>query len=464
MIAVSEVNDVPMAGSNHLSHTDEDQILLVPEALVLANVADPDLATNDAEVLQVLLVGNTSAFGAQVSLDAVTREITYDPTGSLSIQSQEPGEYLTDFILYKAVDAAGAESAVATVSLRVDGINDAPEVLADAIDVNVDGRAVIDVLANDRDVDGSIQRHTLEIVLIPAFGTVSVNGQGIVTYRAFGTLVANDTFSYSVADDLGARSDPASVTILSNLPPVAENDQAFTYVSEPVTISVLDNDSDSDGNIDDQSVAIQVMPVHGSAVVQANGQVLYTPNVNFFGNDSFQYLVFDDSGRQSNAATVDIVVLASRLQNPSNRFDVTGDGLVTPIDALRILNHLNLTGGNGILVQPGDVGPDYFDVNGDGSITANDVLLVLNNLAASQFGSGEQASQQTVNYNGVQDRVTDGVATDFARADKIAYATCLPLMKDDLIDLLAADHGADDEDEDDSAAFDVLDVALTDVF
>ena len=462
MIAVSEVNDAPIAGPNRLPDTDEDQILLVPEAVVLASVVDPDLATNDGEVLQVLLIGDTSAFGAQINFDAVTREITYDPTESLPLKSLKPGEFLTDSILYKAVDAAGAESAVATVSLRVDGINSVPEAFADTVDVSLDGRTVIDVLANDIDVDGVIQVHTVEFGLVPAFGTVSVNGQGIVTYRPFGTLITNDTFSYSVADDLGARSELAMVTVLSNLPPVTEDDHALTYVSEPVLISVLSNDTDADGSIDDQSVSIQVMPSHGTAVVQFDGQVLYTPVGGFVGNDSFQYQVSDDGGRQSNLATVDVQILASRLQNSSNWYDVNGDGLVTALDPLRIINRLELAGTHSIPVLSTDVGPDYYDVSGNGFITVNDALLVTNNLQVGQFGSGEQLPQQLVEFDEQQNRMTDVIATDFARAEKIAGATCLPLLKEDVIDLLAVDQGTDDEDDD--AAVDAVDAALADVF
>ena len=461
-IAVSEVNDPPVAGVDSLPDTNEDQILLVPESALLASISDPDLATNDNEDLQVLLVGASSAVGAQVSLDAVTREITYDPTESLALQSLKPGEFLTDSIRYRAVDAAGAESAIATVTLRVDGINDAPIALDDEIDVSLNGRTVIEVLANDRDVDGAIQVNTVMFDLVPAFGTVSVNSQGIVTYRPFGTLVTNDTFSYSVADDLGARSESALVTVVSNMPPVAVDDLASTYVSEPVLISVLGNDTDTDGSIDDQSVSLRVVPSHGTAVVQPDGQVLYTPVNGFVGTDRFEYVVSDDGGRQSNLGTVDVVVLASRLQNSSNRYDVTGDGLVTALDPLRIINRLELAGAVSIPVQPGDVGPDYFDVSGDGFITVNDALLVTNNLQLGQFGSGEQAPQQLADSSEGPNLLSDDLSSEFDQVEKITKATCLPLLKEEVIDLLAADQEANDED--DETVLNALDAVLADVF
>lgn len=166
---------------------------------------------------------------------------------------------------------------------------------------------------------------------------MTVNAQGVVTYRSFGQLSNSDTFTYSVKDNLGARSNEALVTITNNKPPVAEDDAAFTYIEEPVLVSVLDNDFDEDGFIDEQSVSIRDTPANGAAVIQPGGQVLYTPKPGFSGTDTFQYVVADEAGRESNLATVTVMVHASRLQNTANQFDVNGDGLVTAIDRSFVL-------------------------------------------------------------------------------------------------------------------------------
>jgi VCBS repeat-containing protein/parallel beta-helix repeat protein len=461
-IAVSEVNDAPVAVDDTLSDTDEDSVVLIPQSALLDNDIDPDLLTNDNETLTVVLSTATSAFGATLTLDSANGQIVYDPSGSLAIQALKPGEFLTDFFTYQAEDFEGLRSGFGTVSLRVDGINDAPTVVADEVDVNENGPTVINVLGNDRDVDGVIRESTVEFGLVPAFGTVSVNAQGLVTYRPFGELANNDTFTYSVKDDLGARSDTALVTISSNKPPVAEDDAAVTYVSESVLINVLENDSDADGSIDDQSVDIRITASHGTALVQADGQVLYTPVIGFVGTDSFQYQVSDNSGRVSGLATVTVEVLASRLQNAANKYDVTGDGLITPLDPLRIINFLEAANAASVPVAPGAVGPDYFDVNGDSIISVNDALLVMNQLSSLNNGSGEAAPALMPLEEedaGLVERDREAMTfapNDLAPTEKVMLSNCVPLVKDEVVDLLAADQDGKPEDENLKAVDEVL--------
>jgi len=64
-------------------------------------------------------------------------------------------------------------------------------------------------------------------------------------------------------------------------------------------------------------------------------------------------------------------------QNPNNALDVNADGVVTPIDAMQVINVLNGEYGDSKLpaVRPGG---SYIDTNGDGHITALDALLVSN--------------------------------------------------------------------------------------
>lgn len=461
-ISVSEVNDAPIAIADTLSASDEDTIILLPESTLLDNDIDPDLFTNDSEFLKVILGGDSSAFGAMIELSATTGQITYDPTLSLTLQSLKPGESVNDFFTYRAVDAAGLQSGLATVSLLIDGVNDAPLTVADEVEVNLDGPTVIEVLNNDRDVDGIIRAHTVEFGLVPAFGTVSVNMQGVVTYRPFGELVKNDTFTYSVEDDLGARSDSTLVTISSNKPPVAEDDVAVAYASESVLIPVLGNDTDPDGNIDEQSVSVRVAPGNGMAVVQSGGQVLYTPDLGFAGTDTFQYVVSDTNGSESNIATVTVEVRASRLQNSANKYDVTGDGLVTPLDSLRIINYLEAANVSSIPVPPGAVGPDYLDVNGDGTISVNDALQVMNQLSSIPGGSGEQApllaplAEERGGSSEIDQDVSAFGTTDLLHTGKIKLSNCVPLIKEDVIDLLVAGQDAKVDEEGLKAVDEVL--------
>jgi hypothetical protein len=87
---------------------------------------------------------------------------------------------------------------------------------------------------------------------------------------------------------------------------------------------------------------------------------------------------------------VTVNVSNSRLQNPALRTDVNGDGNVSPIDALLIINHLARSGLPAIPVTPSDQAPPFYDVDGNQSISAVDALQVINELARrAAFGEGE---------------------------------------------------------------------------
>lgn len=91
--------------------------------------------------------------------------------------------------------------------------------------------------------------------------------------------------------------------------------------------------------------------------------------------------------------SVDLVAQSGAIswQNPLQPADVTGDGYVTPQDALVLINYINTHGGNPNL--PDDLPPPYYDVDGNDLITAADVLQIINRLnqeaAAPGAASGE---------------------------------------------------------------------------
>jgi hypothetical protein len=79
----------------------------------------------------------------------------------------------------------------------------------------------------------------------------------------------------------------------TNHNPVANADSATTLEGVPVTINVLSNDTDADG--DTLSVASFGQPAHGT-VTQSNGSLIYTPAAGYTGADAFSYVVSDGNG------------------------------------------------------------------------------------------------------------------------------------------------------------------------
>jgi len=182
-------------------------------------------------------------------------------------------------------------------------LNDTATTAGVAVDINV--------LANDVPLAGTTLDPASIIVTQPANGVVTVDlVTGIVTYTQNPGFVGIDVFTYTVADNLLAVSNTATVSVeVTNAPPVAANDTAVTNVNTAVVINVVTNDTDADGTVNPASVAIATPPASGSALVnQVTGAVTYTPNANFTGADSFTYTVNDNLGAASNAASVSITV------------------------------------------------------------------------------------------------------------------------------------------------------------
>ena len=189
---------------------------------------------------------------------------------------------------------------------------DPPQAVDDTASTKEDTVVNINVTANDTDSDGTIDKASVTVQTDPENGTATPKTDGTIDYTPKTGFFGTDTFTYTVKDDRGATSNPATVTITVNGKPTATNDTASTLEDTLVNINVTANDTDPDGNstIDKSTVTI-TQPANGSATVNATtGVVTYTPNDGFFGTDTFTYTVRDDAGNVSNPATVTVSVTA----------------------------------------------------------------------------------------------------------------------------------------------------------
>jgi hypothetical protein len=115
-----------------------------------------------------------------------------------------------------------------------------------------------------------------------------------------------------------------NVTVNSvNHAPDAVNDAGTTALGTPVTIAVLRNDTDIDHDpatptAATHTVTVMTQPRNGTAVVNANGTVTYTPRSNFTGTDGFIYTLTDSAGL-SDTATV--IVTVGQPNNPPRAED-----------------------------------------------------------------------------------------------------------------------------------------------
>jgi VCBS repeat-containing protein len=180
----------------------------------------------------------------------------------------------------------------------------------DAYSTDEDTALVVDapgVLANDT--------HAANTSLMafmtggPSHGSLTFNSDGSFTYTPDKDYNGGDSFTYQASDGEGGE-DTATVTIKVNAVndvPVADNDSATTDEDTPITISVLANDSDVDG--DSLDLGIFANGTHGTVSDNGDGTFKYTPDANYYGPDSFTYAARDGAA-QSYAAAVTIDVEA----------------------------------------------------------------------------------------------------------------------------------------------------------
>ncbi len=94
-----------------------------------------------------------------------------------------------------------------------------------------------------------------------------------------------------------------------NPPPVAGSPPVETITrNTPTTVNVLSSVTSEDALVD-SSVTVASLPSHGTAVVQSNGSILYTPDHGYTGTDSLTYHVTDANGKTSNNGTVSFDVV-----------------------------------------------------------------------------------------------------------------------------------------------------------
>jgi large repetitive protein len=295
----------------------------------LAKAIDP----NPGGILNpasVIIVAGPSH--GSTSLNTSNGDIIYNPSSGFSGMDQ---------FTYTVSDNFGQTSNIATVTIQVTA---SPPVAAnDNAATPVNTPVVIDVLANDTDPNsgGVLIPSSVIIVTGPSHGSKpSVNPTtGTVTYTPDPGFLGTDQFTYTVSDNFGLTSNPATVTIrVTASSPIANDDSDVTPRNTPVVINVLENDTDPNpgGMLIPASVFVTV-PGHGSASVNTStGDVTYTPTPGFSGIDQFTYTVSDNFDVISNAATVTILVNPP-LYNPPV---ANADNAVTPGNTPAVINLL----------------------------------------------------------------------------------------------------------------------------
>ncbi|KAA3608898.1 MAG: hypothetical protein DWQ00_00145 [Candidatus Scalindua sp.] len=354
--------------------------------------------------------GETSRYGSGVSPDTFRYDKVTDAgtKTSLIIPTTVYQSGTTLYITATAYDFSGNESVYAEELVNVisNSGNQPPNAVDDVATTGEDTAFKIDLILNDTDADGIIDPATVAIIVGPTRGTAVARVDGAVDYTPPTGYTGQETFVYTVDDDLGETSNEATVRVIigssdtteitspisnstlttsavtfqwnagilidryrihigttgpgsknilkrnnlavtlytvTGIPirgnivyvrlwyriganwsfkdyayhttqgsgdqaPTANDDTATTPVYTRVSINVLANDTEHDGTIDPTTVKVLGDPTNGTAIVNVDGTVDYTPVTGYTGQDFFRYTVDDDLGVTSNEATVMVTI------------------------------------------------------------------------------------------------------------------------------------------------------------
>ncbi|MEK1994117.1 Ig-like domain-containing protein, partial [Vibrio parahaemolyticus] len=206
----------------------------------------------------------------------------------------------SETLTFTATDPSG-ESVSQTVNFTVAPVAD---IVADKATVVEDTPTIIKVLGNDT-FEGTDKVVSLDTNNGPANGTVSVNPDGSVTYTPNDNYHGTDSFTYIITSGGVSESTTVEVNVTPvNDAPVAKDDIATTQEDTAVTIDVLPNDSDVDG--DELSIQSATVPEAQGKVEIVDGKLVFTPAENFNGHAEITYTVTD--GQLTDEAKVTVTV------------------------------------------------------------------------------------------------------------------------------------------------------------
>jgi len=375
---------------------------------------DDNVSTNQNTAVTIVVTANDSdPDGDPIGL----YDLTFPANGTIEFVDLQSLKYTPNFgftgsdsFMY-AIDDGLDHPSWASVFVTVNGANQQPIAGGNLAETLQDTPVTVEVLNNDFDFDGDPL--SVSAVTDGDHGSVVINFNNTVTYSPDPGFSGEDVFTYTCSDGHGGFAT-ASVCVTVdavNQPPVAADDSASTDEDIAVTINVLDNDSDVDGN--PLTVTGKTNGYHGMVVINPNGTVTYTPEANYNGTDSFTYTISDGQG-ESATATVSVVI------NPINDTPVITSGDLN-------LSATSINEGGSVTLSGSFADPDAGQTHtvvinwGDGS----DNTTINLGGGVTSFGSASHSYGDNGTY-GISVSVTDSQAASGSAGKNVTVDNVAP--------------------------------------
>jgi len=316
------------AAGNYVAHVEIPAGVIPPASITVTNVTDVPASSLSSAVSDLVDVTSatfdtltstlkvTAASSDQVAPPALS---VLGPSGGALIAGAFVGALPAGAVYPQSVTVSSTAGGQHTEDvlvlpnfLQLGVLN--PIAVPDAIATNMNTSVTFSPFANDV-VTAPVGA---AFVVTPATNGAATSGAGgVITYKPGLNFSGTDSFQYVVQDASGRFTNAATVTVTVSFVAVAPtaNADSFALIQNKAgapssrTFSVVANDFAATGTvIDPASVRVTTLPLHGTAVVNADGTVTYTPVVGYVGVDSYRYTVANTAGAVSAAATVSIVV------------------------------------------------------------------------------------------------------------------------------------------------------------
>jgi len=346
---ITYTNTITAASSDSFTYTVDDgqtEFNISTPETVTVTINHFPVANNDGVIEvepsiaeEILILNNDTDADGNATIDVTSVTIITPPANGTAIPNATTGAVTytndgttgPDSFTYNISDDNGAQS-ISDATVDIDVVVDpAPTCNGATLELTQDTSTIFDVSANAT-AGGSktLNLSTVATPTLPTNGTLAIDGTtGVITYTPNAGYFGPDLFTYTVADSSKTCTEGSvDISVLSsNTAPVAVDDNEITTtttaVNTALNIDVKANDTDDD-DLANSTVTITNQPLNGSANVETDGTVTYTPATGYSGAASFTYNLTDAGGLQSLNATVSATVAGN---DPS-----VSSGVLTPGD------------------------------------------------------------------------------------------------------------------------------------
>ena len=367
-LTVLSVNDAPTTANIALT-TNED-------AAVSGQVTANDI---DGDVLSYTTT--TAPQNGVLILNAATGEFTYTPNTNYNG---------SDSFVVTISDGNGGTT-TSTITVGVAPVNDAPVAVADAITTDEDTSIVVDVRANDSDIDGD----SLTVVAV----TQGTNGSVVIDalsgnpiYTPNSDFNGSDSFTYTISDGQGGTSTTTVNVTVNAVDDPSTLIPDWQNIDEDTTLNgnVLDNDSDVDSSLEITSFSVSGTNYNagdtatingvGTLLMLSNGDYTFTPVLNYNGSLPAVAYTTNTGLTSTLNITVDPVndePVATALNITTNEdVAVTDQVIATDIDGDSLSYTITSSAANGSVVIDADTGVFTYTPDADYNGSDNFVVTV----------------------------------------------------------------------------------------